>query len=118
MFRVSLDQMEKRQMEIGEFTEKLNRLRVRLGEQAEGLEAMESFAEIADWLRQTEERMAEQVTQAGQMGAALESVIRFYRNSEERILSYLENGPAERGDEAVAYVTPLPPGDWPEHMEF
>lgn len=118
MFRVSLDQMEKRQIEIAEFTEKLNRLRVRLEAQAKTLETMESFSEIADWLWQTEERMSEQAAQAGQMGAALESVIRFYRNSEERILAYLENGPAEQGDEAVAYVTPQLPGDWPEHMEF
>lgn len=118
MFQVSLDQMEKRQTELLEFSEKLNRLSIRLEEQIRALERMESFSEIAAWLTQTEENLEVQTGQAKEMGAALESAIRFYRSSENRILEHLENGPVRRDDEVLAFTAPDSPGIWSELMEL
>lgn len=118
MFQVSLDQMKIRRTEIEEFTEKLNRLIVRLDSEIKTLETMESFSEIASWLKQTEEKMSVQAVQAGEMGEALESIIRFYRNSEENILEHLENGSMETVDEALTFTVPEAPGIWSDYLEF
>lgn len=118
MFQVSLNQMEHRQTEVMEFAEKLNRLNVRLEEETEALRTMKSFSEIVSWLKQTEERLYAQKIQAEEMGAALQSIVRFYRNSEENILECLENGFAEREDENLSFIEVSSPGIWPEYLEF
>lgn len=118
MFQVSLNQMEIRRTESAEFAEKLNKLLIRLETETEALGTMESFSEIVSWLKQTEEKLAMQTVQAGEMGSALEYIIRFYRNSEENILEHLENGPTENGNETLTFIETISPGIWSDYLEF
>lgn len=118
MFRVSLDRMESRRTELAEFAEKMNRLSVRLGIQIEALEAMDSFSEITVWLRRTEEEVAEQTARVKDMGAALEMVVQIYRTREEKILEYLEDGPAQEPDGALGFTVPDMPDAWSGMIVF
>lgn len=122
MFQVSLEQMDYRRMELLEFEQKLNRLTVRLGEQARTLGDMESFSELRIWLfktiEQLEEQLEEQAGQVRELGIALEFIIRVFRGCEERILEHLEDGIVEREDEPLIFVVPAVPGNWSEILKF
>ncbi len=118
MFQVSLEQMDHRRMELLEFEHKLNRLRVRLEEQARVIEIMESFSEIWSWLIRTVEQMEEQTGQVKELGIALESIIRIYRGSEERIQEHMEDGAVEKADPLLIPTVTTVPGDWPEILKF
>lgn len=118
MFKVSLDRMRDRRIETTEFAGKIDRLAMRLETQIEMLGTMKGFSEIVIWLEQIEAEMRKQAGQTEELGAALESVIRFYQNSERRILEHLEEGPAEAGEGTLTFTEPRAQGGWPDLVEF
>lgn len=118
MFQAALDRMKDRQTETEEFAAKMNRLTQRLDEEVKALDRMESFSETAAWLKRTEEAMERQAALVKDMGTALGSVIRFYRNCEEKILDHLEDGGREMRDENLTFTVPHVPEDWADLMEL
>lgn len=104
MFQILLDQVHHRRTELLEFEQKLNRLRNRLEDQSRRIEAMESFSDICTWLLRTEEQLEAQTGQVKELGTALESVIRLFRSSEQRILEQLEDGTVEKEDSRLHFT--------------
>ena len=118
MFQAELKQMENRQTEVLEFASEMNRLTLRLDDSIRTLGTMESFSEITGWLKRVEEELKVQSELARDLSTVLETVLRFYSSSEEKILKHLEEGPSEHGEERLAFTETEPPGRWSELIRF
>lgn len=123
MFQIAFEQVESGKEGLRRFTRRQAEFREMLHSVIHTLEGMESYEELAFYLRGRQQDLEEEQCQAGELLVALERIGQIYLDAENRIVDNTENpvlsaAGSRLADTGLAVTELEDPGEWGDLIRF